>query len=162
MSSTIFTDEDKSELTLPRQVFWFFLHTLLALAVWAGLMALGYMLNPPGVSQYLILALSFLAPFLAGALVTLIRQNNMATIVWLVGLVWMLIVCLWIVDMPTGPDQCFHCDATEKLSRTFFSYPGPSGLIDDDGPFLGTWPAVALLGYSIGARLALKKPKNAD
>jgi hypothetical protein len=33
----------------------------------------------------------------------------------------------------------------------------PSGLIDDDGPFIGTWPAAALLGYSIGARLALKK-----
>jgi len=38
-----------------------------------------------------------------------------------------------------------------------FSIPTPSGLIDDDGPFLGTWPAVALIGYSIGAALALRR-----
>jgi hypothetical protein len=59
--------------------------------------------------------------------------------------------------MPTGPNQCFQCDATEKLTRTFFSLPKPSGLIDNDGPFLCTWPAAAFLGYAIGAGLALKK-----
>jgi hypothetical protein len=59
--------------------------------------------------------------------------------------------------MPTGPNACLQCDATEKLTRSFFSWPGPSGLIDNDGPFLGTWPAAALIGYSIGARFALKR-----
>jgi hypothetical protein len=33
----------------------------------------------------------------------------------------------------------------------------PSGLIDDDGPFIGTWPAAALLGYAIGARFSLRR-----
>jgi hypothetical protein len=47
--------------------------------------------------------------------------------------------------------------SVEKLSRTFLGWPSPSGLIDDDGPFLGTWPAAALIGYAIGARLAMKK-----
>lgn len=83
----------------------------------------------------------------------------MATIVWLIGLIWFMSLALWILDIPTAPHQCFHCGATEKLLRTFFSLPTPSGLIDDDGPFLGTWPAAALIGYSIGARLALGRQK---
>lgn len=162
MPSRIYTDEDRSESTLPKQALWFSLHSLFALVTWAGLMALGYAIDPPAVSQYAILAASFAVPLLVGALVTLFRQDDMAVIVWLVGLVWILIVSLWIVDMPTGPNRCLQCDATEKLTRTFFSYPLPSGLIDDDGPFLGTWPAAALIGYSIGARLALKKRNSAD
>jgi hypothetical protein len=81
----------------------------------------------------------------------------MATLVWLVGLTWILIIALWILDMPTGPNACFQCDATEKISRTFLSLPSPSGLIDDDGPFIGTWPAAALFGYAIGAKLAMRK-----
>jgi hypothetical protein len=92
---------------------------------------------------------------IVGHIVTRFRQDEMANLVWLVGLIWVLIISLWILDMPTGPSACFQCDATEKLTRTFFSLPMPSGLIDNDGPFLGTWPAAALVGYAIGARLAL-------
>jgi len=44
----------------------------------------------------------------------------------------------------------------DKLSRTFFSLPSPSGLMDDDGPFIGTWPAAALVGYSIGAWVGMR------
>jgi hypothetical protein len=47
------------------------------------------------------------------------------------------------------------------LTRTFFSLPRPSGLIDDNGPFFGTWPAAALLGYSIGTRLAFRRRRAA-
>jgi hypothetical protein len=79
--------------------------------------------------------------------------------VWLLGIIWILIAALWILDMPTGPDACFHCNATEKLTRTLFTFPRPSGLIDDDGPFVGTWPAAALIGYSIGSRIGLTKRK---
>jgi hypothetical protein len=64
---------------------------------------------------------------------------------------------LWILDMPTGPNACNECNAGEKLTRTLLSIPRPSGLIDDNGPFLCTWPAAALFGYSIGARLALRR-----
>jgi hypothetical protein len=81
----------------------------------------------------------------------------MAVAVWLLGLIWFLIISLWILDMPTGPAACFQCGAVDKLTRTFFSLPSPSGLIDDDGPFIATWPAAALVGYAIGAKLALRK-----
>ncbi len=162
MPSMIYSDEERAGSKLSSQAIWFFLHTFVALGSWLGLMALGYALNPPAVSQWVILGMSFLVPFAVGHLITRFRQDEMATVVWLVGLISMLILSLWILDMPTGPNACYQCDATEKLTRTFFSLPKPSGLIDDDGPFFGTWPAAALLGYSIGARLALRRSESID
>lgn len=149
--------EEPVQASLPHQAFWFFAHTLLALAAWGLLMFLGYMIQPKGVPQTIILLLSVVVPLGAGFLVNQFRQDEMATLVWLIGLTWILIVALWILDMPTGPNACFQCDATEKITRTFFSIPSPSGLIDDDGPFIGTWPAAALFGYALGARLAVRR-----
>jgi hypothetical protein len=93
-------------------------------------------------------------------LVTRFKADEMASHIWLAGLIWMLIVSLWILDMPTGPNACFECGATEKLTRTLFSFPRPSGLIDNNGPFFGTWPSAALFGYSIGARFVLARRKT--
>lgn len=150
-------EEEKHPSKLSNQAIWFFAHTALAIGSWLALMLLGYVFNPPGVSQLVILILSLCVPLLVGFAVTRLRQDDMARLVWLIGLIWLLIISLWILDMPTGPNACFQCDATEKLTRTFFSLPRPSGLIDNDGPFLGTWPAAALIGYSIGARLAFRR-----
>jgi hypothetical protein len=150
-------EEDKSTTNLSDQAISFFTHTLVALGSWFLLMLAGYLLNPPAVSQTVILILSLAVPLGVGYAVNYFRQDDMASVVWLVGLILLLILSLWILDMPTGPNQCFQCDATEKLTRTFFSLPLPSGLIDNDGPFIGTWPAAALVGYSIGARLAMRR-----
>lgn len=152
-------EEGKAPSKLSHQAIWFFAHTALAIGSWLALMLLGYAFNPHGISQLFVLLVSILVPLLVGFAFTSARQDEMAPLVWLVGLIWMLIISLWILDMPTGPNACFHCDATDKLTRTFFSLPRPSGLIDNDGPFLGTWPAAALVGYSIGARFALKRKK---
>jgi hypothetical protein len=163
MESVVHIDEEeKSPVTLPGQAMVFFMHVALALGSWLALMLLGYALNPRGVPQIMILLLSIFVPLVVGHIVTRLRQDELAPLVWLIGLIWILIVSLWILDMPTGPNQCFQCDATEKLTRTFFSLPKPSGLIDNDGPFLGTWPAAALIGYAIGARLALHRQPQAD
>jgi hypothetical protein len=150
-------EEEQNPAKASHQALWFLAHTGLALGSWLALMLLGYAFNPAGVSQLAILLLSILVPLLVGLGITRFRQDSTGSLVWLIGLIWLLIVSLWILDMPTGPNACLQCDATEKLSRTFFSWPGPSGLIDNDGPFLGTWPAAALVGYSIGSRLALKR-----
>ena len=162
MQSRLYSEEEHSDSKLSGQAIAFLAHTVLALGSWLALMFVGYALNPPGVSQFVILFMSFLVPLVAGNIINRFRQDEMATAVWLVGLIWILIIALWILDMPTGPNQCFQCDATEKLTRTFFSLPKPSGLIDNDGPFLGTWPAVALLGYAIGARLGLRRREPID
>jgi hypothetical protein len=155
-------EEDSSASKLTRQAVSFFVHTALALGSWLALMLVGYALNPPNVPQPVILLLSLVIPLAVGFVVTRFRQDEMATVVWLVGLVWLMIVALWIVDMPTRPNECFQCGLSEKLTRTFFSLPTPSGLIDDDGPFIGTWPAAALVGYSIGSLLAFRRRKNRD
>jgi hypothetical protein len=149
--------QDQQASTLAGQGLRFLLHTLLALSSWIALMLVGYAVNPVGVPQWVILLLSMAVPLAVGLIVTKIRPDEMATVVWLVGFIWAMIVGLWILDMPTGPNQCFQCSAAEKLTRTFFSLPSPSGLIDDDGPLLGTWPAAALVGYSIGAWLGLRR-----
>jgi hypothetical protein len=151
--------EDQEASKLSRQAFSFFLHALLALGSWFAMMLAGYALNPTGIPQWAILVLSLVVPLAVALLIARIHPDTMATAVWLLGLIWMLIMSLWVLDMPTGPNQCFQCGATEKLTRTFFSLPRPSGLIDNDGPFLGTWPAMALLGYSIGAWLGKGRRK---
>lgn len=143
--------------SLARQAVSFFLHSLLALATWIGLMLIGYAVTPVGIPQWVILLLSLALPLVVGLIIVRIHPSEMATAVWLVGLIWLMIVGLYVLDLPTGPDHCFQCTATEKLSRTFFSLPNPSGLIDDDGPFIGTWPAAALVGYSIGAWLGMRR-----
>ncbi len=158
MDSLLQTEEEQSGAAkFARQALSFLAHTAIALVSWAGLMAIGYVLNPPDVPQLAILGLSLVVPLAVGFAVTRVRQDEMATVVWLLGLIWILIIALWILDMPTGPNQCYQCDATEKLTRTFLSLPRPGGLIDDDGPLLGAWPAAALFGYSIGARLAMRR-----
>lgn len=162
MQTMLHADDAKGSSRLFGQAISFFMHTLLALGSWLALMFAGYSLNPAGISQFLILILSMLVPLVVGNIVTRFRQDEMATLVWLVGLIWILIISLWILDMPTGPNACFQCDATDKLTRTFFSLPQPSGLIDDDGPILGTWPAAALIGYALGARLAFKRRPPVD
>jgi hypothetical protein len=157
MESLIHGKDEDSASNLTWQAVWFSVHTVLALGSWFALMLVGYALNPLAISQSLILIFSILVPLLFGYIVNSFRQDDMAPLVWLVGLIWIVIVCMWILDMPTAPNACLQCDATEKLSRTFLSWPMPSGLIDDDGPFIGTWPAAALLGYAIGARFSLRR-----
>ena len=161
---SLYSDEEveSSASKLTRQAISFFVHTALAIGSWLALMLVGYALNPPNVPQPLILLLSIVVPLAVGFVVTRFRQDDMATVVWLVGLVWLMILALWIVDLPTRPNECFQCGLTEKLTRTFFSLPSPSGLIDDDGPFIGTWPAAALVGYSIGSVLALRRKHRED
>src|SRR5579864_8686358 len=155
----LISDEDDGTERLSRQAISFALHTILAVGAWILLMVAGYALNPDSVSQAIVLLLSIGIPMIAGNVIARFRRDEMATHVWLVGLIWLLIMSLWVLDMPTGPNACFQCSSTEKLTRTFFSLPRPSGLVDDNGPFFGTWPAAALAGYSLGARIALRKER---
>jgi hypothetical protein len=153
-------DEDSGSSRLLRQAVSFLVHAAIALGVWLALMLVGYAVNPSSFSQLLILLLSLGVPLIVGFIITRIRQDDMATAVWLLGLIWLMIVALWIVDMPTRPNECFQCGVSQKLTRTLFSLPSPSGLIDDDGPFIGTWPAAALIGYSIGAAFAMRRKED--
>ncbi len=161
MANTMMDEVDVSSEKLSGQVASFFLHAIVALAAWAALMLAGYVLNPASASQLVILILSLLVPGIVGFFVVRAKPNEMAGHIWLLGLILMLVIALWLLDMPTGPNACLGCTATEKLTRSLFSIPSPSGLIDDNGPLFATWPAAALLGYSIAAKLALRSVKPA-
>jgi len=57
----------------------------------------------------------------------------------------------------TGPGLCEHCGALAKLIETLVTFNHPSGLLYGSGNALGTWPALANIGYALGAKFALKK-----
>lgn len=157
MAKVLLDDEDDTNERLSHQAIAFFVHVIFALAAWVAMILAGYAIDPRYVPQFIVLGLSILVPLIAGNLLIRFKPDEMAAHIWLAGLIWFLMICLWILDMPTGPNACFECDATAKLARTLFSFPSPSGLIDNNGPFFGTWPAAALVGYSIGARLGLRR-----
>ena len=155
-------DEPDPGDKLVNQAIAFVLHSLIAVAAWIAMMLVGYIINPVSFPQIFTLALSILIPLIVGLIVARIRPNEMAASVWLAGVIWILSMSLWVIDMPTGPNECYDCTPSEKLARTFFSYPAPSGLLDDNGPFFATWPAAALVGYAIGARLAIGRTKEEE
>jgi hypothetical protein len=150
-------EEEEKVTNLAEQALWVLIHTLLAAGTWAAMMLLITFAKPEYVPVMVTLALSFTVPFVVGNIFTRIKQNDMAPYTWLIGMIWFLIICLWILDMPTGPNQCYHCDASQKIYLTFFSPNEDSGLIDNEGRFIGTWPAAAFIGYGIGSRFALKR-----
>ena len=152
-------EEEEKVSTLAEQALWVLIHMLLAIGSWAIMMLFITILKPESVPVLITLALSFTIPLIVGNIFNRIKQNDMAPYTWLIGLIWFLIICLWILDMPTGPNQCYHCDASQKLYLTFFSPSEDSGLIDNDGRIIGTWPAAAFIGYGLGARFALKQKK---
>jgi hypothetical protein len=155
----VMSEEDEASDKLSRQALAYFLHTVIGLGSWVALMLVGYAIQPT-VPQVFILMLSMIVPAAVGFLFLRARPEPMAGHVWIAGVIWIMVISLWILDMPTGPNACNECNATEKLTRTLFSFPRPSGLIDDNGPFLCTWPAAALIGYSIGARLGMRGRKS--
>ena len=149
-------EEERKVSNLAEQGLWVLIHTLIALGSWIAMMVFISILKPESIPVMITLALSLAIPFVVGNVFTRLKPNDMAPHMWLIGLIWFLIVCLWILDMPTGPNQCYHCDAGQKIYLTFFSPTEDSGLIDNQGRLIGTWPAAAFIGYSLGASLALR------
>lgn len=152
-------EEEEKVANLAQQALWVLIHTLMAIFSWIAMILAISLARPESVPVLVTLAASLAFPFVVGYIFTRIKQNDMGPYTWLIGMIWFLIICLWILDMPTGPNQCYHCDATQKIYLTFFSPTEDSGLIDGQGRFVGTWPAVAFIGYGIGSSLALKRSK---
>ncbi len=157
---TELTMQDEQGPNIGKQALWILIHTLVAFGSWVAMMAAITLMNPQNVPAAITWALAFAFPAIVGFLFTKAKQNEMAPHVWLIGLIWFLIICLWVLDMPTGPNQCYHCDATQKILLTFFSTSEDSGLIDGQGRLVGTWPATALMAYGFAAGFALNKPKG--
>lgn len=146
-----------TETRMLHQAVWFGIHMVTSLVAWGLLMlAITLIFHPPFVPPAVILALSFIFPMLVAFLGAKLRPSETATLTWMAGLIWFMAWGLYVLDLPTGPTACYHCGATQKLWLTFFSLKEDSGLLDGQGRFLATWPAVAMIGYAIGAKLGLR------
>jgi hypothetical protein len=141
------------------QAMWFFFHLALSLVVWALALLAITIFHPEYVPPLVTLIVSCLVPLVAGFAAAKIHPSESATLPWMMGLIWWMVWGLHVLDMPTGPLACYHCGPTDKLWLTFLSLHQDSGLLDGQGRFIATWPAVAMIGYSIGAKLGLR---NAD
>lgn len=158
-------EQNKSLRDLAMEAFWFVLHTLLALASMLAMVVVMTLTKPdPDAIEPKIIAtaLAFVVPLLFAMAITKWKQNDIATYVWISGLLFFSSVCVWVLDLPTGPGLCEHCGALDKLWRTFFDITHGSGLMGGDGLAVGVWIPLAMFGYAIGASLVLEKKKEDD
>lgn len=151
--------QGKSLSELGSEAFWFFTHT--ALAVFFLYLAIGGMTlshpDPDAIEPKLVgTALAFVVPMVGGHLIAKFQQNVVARYVWISGLVFFSIVCVWVLDLPTGVGLCEKCGAMEKLWRTFFDIEHGSGLMAGDGLLVGTWVPLCMIGYAVGASFAIR------
>ena len=161
MTEDFEVSQGKTAGDLGREALWYAIHTLLAvlilllvvLAFWAT------HVDPDSPNpKYLCTALALLVPMIGGFAIVKIRQDKTSEIaryVWISGLLFFSLVCVWVLDLPTGPGLCEHCGALSKLTRTFFEIQNGSGLMGGDGLLVGTWIPLSMIGYAIGAKLGL-------
>jgi hypothetical protein len=134
--------QNKSLGDLSREALWFSFHTVIAVTVLALV-----------VSGAALLALA--APMAIGFLIARKQQNDVAGYVWISGLLVFSVVCVFVLDLPTGNGLCERCGAIDKLWRTFFDISHGSGLMGGDGLLIGTWIPLSMIGYAIGAKYGL-------
>lgn len=142
---------------LGREAWAFVLHTVLAVVVLILLMVAFTLFHPDPDSdtpKLLGTLLSFAVPMIFGYLISRIAKNEIAGYVWISGLVFFSLVCVFVLDLPTGNGLCNDCGAVDKLWRTFFSIDHGSGLMGGDGMLIGTWVPLSMIGYAVGARFA--------
>ncbi|HTC75854.1 MAG TPA: hypothetical protein VK684_09780 [Edaphobacter sp.] len=152
--------QDKTPGDLAREALWFLTHTLIAfvlLAIAVGVMSLNHPDPDSSVPKLLGTVLALLAPMAGGFLFARIHHNNIASYIWISGLVIFSVVCVRVLDLPTGTGLCENCGAVEKLWRTFFTFTHGSGLMGGDGLLIGAWIPLSMIGYAVGAKFALKR-----
>jgi len=157
MTEDFEVSQGKSIGDLGREAAWFCAHTILAILTLLGLVAVIWLFHPaPDASAPKLLAtvLAFVVTMVVGFLITKTTSNDIGRYVWISGLLIFAIVCVWVMDLPTGPGLCEHCTLMERLWRTFFDFQHGSGLMGGDGVLIGTWIPLSLFGYAIGSKLA--------
>jgi hypothetical protein len=143
---------------LTREALWYSIHTLLAVLILA-MVVFAFYLGHAEIDQespkIYCTFLALIVPMIFGGIIAKTRQDRTAKYVWISGLLTFSIVCVWVLDLPTGNGLCEKCGAVEKLTRTFFDIRHGSGLMGGDGLLVGTWIPLSMIGYAIGARFGL-------
>jgi hypothetical protein len=158
-SDTLELAPGKTAGDLTRDALWFFLNTILAVLILVVVVAVISLTHPDiDETRPKIIAtfLAFLVPMVCGFFITKARQDRTAKYIWISGLLTFSIVCVWVLDLPTGNGLCEKCGAVEKLYRTFFDISHGSGLMGGDGLLVGTWIPLSMIGYAVGASFGLE------
>jgi len=152
--------QGKTAGDLTREALWFAIHTILAVIVLAIIVIAFWLahVDPDSNSpKILCTVLAFLIPAIVGFIVARIRNDKVAQYVWISGILTFAIVCVWVLDLPTGNGLCEKCGAIEKLIRTFFDINHGSGLMGGDGLLVGTWIPLSMIGYAVGAKFGYEE-----
>jgi hypothetical protein len=142
---------------LAAQVGSFLLHILLSLVALALVFGVISVSGTSHVPAAVTTVLAFVVPGIVAYLIHLRIRFSVARILWIAGMVWLFAVLLYVLQMPTAPGACLHCTGPQKIWLTLFSMSSDSNLLGGAGRFIGTWPALAMIGYSFGARIALRR-----
>jgi hypothetical protein len=148
---------NKTTGDLAREAGWFVLHTLMAVLVLVLIVAVFWLVHADpdeSLPKILCTVLALIVPMGAGFVVGRMVPGTVASHVWISGLLFFLVVCVYTLDLPTGNGLCNGCGAVDKLWRTFFTIEKNSGLLGGDGILIGTWIPLSMIGYSIGAKIA--------
>ena len=160
MPEEFVTSPDKSAGDLGREAIWFTAHTLIAVLILAVVVAL-IALSHPSIDatepKLLGTILALIVPIIGGFVIVKLKPDPIAANIWISGLLMFSIVCVWVLDLPTGPGLCDKCRAVEKPFRTLFEINHGFGLMGGDGLLVGTWIPLSMIGYAIGAKLSLTK-----
>ena len=141
---------------------WFALHSFIAVATLFLFTSVMAAFHPSATATGPMLfatLLAFAIPAAVGFIIALKTRNQVARYVWISGLLVFAAACVQVIDLPTGPGLCAECGPDHlilRIWRTFFDFNNGSGLMGGQGVLIGCWIPIALVGYSIGARLALR------
>ncbi len=152
--------QGKSAGDLGREALWFFLYSLIAvglLAIVVLVIALSHVSSEETGPKLICTVLALLVPMVGGFIIARVQRNQVAKYIWIAGLLFFFIVCVWVVDLPTGVGLCEGCGALAKLYRTFFAINDGSGLMGGDGLLVGTWVPLSMIGFAIGAKFGLNE-----
>ena len=160
MSEDFELSQGKSAGDLGREALWFVGHTLIAVLILAVVVFIISLTRPDidaAGPKELGTLLAFLVPLIGGFAIAKTQQDPIAKYIWISGLLFFSLVCVWVLDLPTGPGLCEQCvnAPVEKLYRTFFDINHGSGLMGGDGLLVGTWAPLAMIGYALGAKFGL-------
>jgi hypothetical protein len=148
---------DKSPEQIATQIFSFILHIIISLVVYLALFFVLSVVNPTDMPALVVTLLVFALTFVVAYLIHMGGRMTSAPAIWVAGVVWLLMVMVYVLELPTGPGKCEFCTATSKIGLTLFDMAQGSNLMNGEGRVIGTWPALAMIGYAIGARVALRR-----
>jgi lysylphosphatidylglycerol synthetase-like protein (DUF2156 family) len=148
---------DKSPEEILSQIASFFAQIIISLLAYGALVLILDAVNPLNMPAIITTLLVFAVAFTVAYLLHMNGRKTEAPSIWIAGVVWILMVTVYVLELPTGPGKCENCTAMSKIGLTLFDMVQGSNLMNGAGRLIGTWPALTMIGYAMGASRALKR-----